>query len=487
MASARTGRGYAARREEMTNRLRASLAVLASGVTIAGSVAAAAPASASPLLSDAAGVHVVSQRALDPRLLSLQVTTAAVAAPLDVRILLPDGYALNPHRRYPVLYLFDGTSGRAADWTTVGDAERTTAGLPVIVVMPDITISGDGGGWCTNWVGAGPHGRPDWETFHIGQLIPWIDRGLRTNRSRSGRAIAGLSQGGFCSMSYAARHPDRFAAALSFSGAPDTAYDPEAQAMVTPIINLTETGLDGAPLDSMFGSRLNNEINWAAHDPTTLAPNLRGMRLFMYAGNGAPGPLDTGIPNPQALIIEGGVSELTRLFHNRLQSLGISSFYDPYGPGTHSWPYWARDLRESIGPLMDVFAHPPATPGSIDYTSADPSYSAFGWQVNVVRKVREFSTLSSARADRFTLQGSGSATVRTPARYGRGVRLLVSVTSAQGTFPAFTRTVRVGRNHRLVVTVPLGPSNTAQEYPLDGPSLGTTVFTTRVSFVRARR
>ncbi|MGI8864649.1 MAG: alpha/beta hydrolase [Solirubrobacteraceae bacterium] len=471
----------------MTKRLRTSLAVLGSAAIVGGPAAPAGSAAPSPMLSDAAGIHVVSQRALDPRLVSLQVRTAAVAAPLDVRILLPDGYAGSPHRRYPVLYLFDGTSGHAADWTTRGDAERTTAGLPVIVVMPDITIAGDGGGWCTNWVGSGPHGRPAWETFHIGQLIPWIDHGLRTIRSRAGRAIAGLSQGGFCSMSYAARHPDLFAAALSYSGAPDIAYDAEAQTMATPVINLTETALDGAPVNSMFGSRLNQEINWAAHDPTTLAPNLRGMRLFLFAGNGQPGPLDTGLPNPSAVTIEGGVSELTKLFNSRLRSLGIPRLYDPYGPGTHSWPYWARDLRESIGPLMDIFAHPPAPPASVDYTSAEPSYSAFGWQVATVRKVREFSTLSSGRADGFTLQGSGSATVRTPARYGRGVRLRVSMSSAQGRFPPFTRTVRVGRSHRLVVSVPLGPSNAVQEYPLDGPPLGTTAFTTRVSIVRARR
>ena len=61
---------------------------------------------------------------------------------------------------------------------------------------------------------------PRWETFHIDQLIPWIDHNLRTVADRRGRAIAGLSQGGFCSMSYAARHPDLFGVALSFSGAP---------------------------------------------------------------------------------------------------------------------------------------------------------------------------------------------------------------------------------------------------------------------------
>ncbi len=125
-----------------------------------------------------------------------------------------------------MLYLLHGTSGGAADWTTVGGAEQTTAGLGLIVVMPDIALDDNGGGWCTNWYNGGRYGQPEWETFHIDQLIPWIDHNLRTVATRDGRAIAGLSQGGFCSMSYAARHPDMFETALAYSGAPDTAYDP---------------------------------------------------------------------------------------------------------------------------------------------------------------------------------------------------------------------------------------------------------------------
>src|SRR5581483_7381840 len=224
---------------------------------------------------------------------------------------------------YPVLYLFHGTSGGASDWTTVGGAEETTAGKPLIVVMPDIALNRDGGGWCTNW----PDGAYHWETFHIAQLVPWTDANLRTVRSRGGRAIAGLSQGGFCSMSYAARYPDLFGTALSYSGAPDIAYDTEAQALVTPVINATETALDHVAAFSMFGSRLNNEINWAAHDPTTLAETLRATNLFMYTGNGQSGPLDK-TPNPGGQVIEGGVEILTKLFHQRLDTLGIPSFFD---------------------------------------------------------------------------------------------------------------------------------------------------------------
>ncbi|HWE33078.1 MAG TPA: alpha/beta hydrolase family protein, partial [Solirubrobacteraceae bacterium] len=363
-----------------------------------------------------------------------------------------------------------------SDWTTMGNAEQTTAGRPLIVVMPDISLNGDGGGWCTNW----PSGKYSWETFHIGQLIPWIDHNLRTIASRAGRAIAGLSQGGFCSMSYAARHPDLFETALSYSGAPDIAYDTQAQALAEPVIEATAVGLDGEPAFSMFGDPVTEELNWHAHDPTTLAGNLRGMNLFMYSGNGLPGPLDTGL-NPYGSVIEGGVSELTLLFHNRLQALKIPNLYDPYGPGTHSWPYWARDLSWSIGPIMNDFAHPPAvTP--VYYTTAAPAYSVFGWSVAIDRAAGEMSTLSGAAAAGFTLAGSGTATVTTPAKYKRHHRYRITVTDHAGTT---VTTERAGANRRLTIHVVLGPPNPAQEYTaqaaLDG---GTKVYTASVRIGR---
>jgi S-formylglutathione hydrolase FrmB len=441
---------------------------------------ALAPAASAQRFADGDGLHVLSSRMLDSRLVALRVSSVALGSAANVRILLPAGYARHPGRRYPVLYLLHGTSGGAADWTTMGAAEQTTAGRPLIVVMPDVALGGDGGGWCTNWWTSGPLGRPQWETFHIGELIPWVDRNLRTIGLRAGRAIAGLSQGGFCSMSYAARHPDLFSTALSFSGAPDIAYDAAAQALVTPIINATEIALDGVPANSMFGPRVTEEINWAAHDPTTLAGNLRGMRLLLYTGNGQSGPLDSGAPNTGAMAIEAGVEQLTKFFHQRLQSLHVASFFDDYGPGTHSWPYWARDLRQSIGQVMAAFTHPRPAPAAVTYTSADPRYSVFGWQVTLTRKVREFSTLTGAGASGFTLSGSGTATVLTPAVYRRGARYSIRIAGRSSV-------ERGGADRRLRINLTLGPSNTVQEYPLDGPPLGTTVYTTRVAISRVRR
>src|SRR3954454_1424072 len=196
----------------MTLAPRAALgvaAVLAAAAAVPGTVAAAAPA--------APPAAVVATQRLDPRLLELTIRTPALAAPTKVRVLLPDGYAASPRRRYPVLYLLHGAGDDAGAWTRSGDAERLTAGRPLIVVMPD----GGRGGWYTNWYRDGGGGRPAWETYHVDQLIALVDRCFRTIAARHGRAIAGLSMGGFGALSYAARHPDLFAAAASFSGGVD--------------------------------------------------------------------------------------------------------------------------------------------------------------------------------------------------------------------------------------------------------------------------
>jgi hypothetical protein len=71
---------------------------------------------ASPAFHDGFGIHVESAETLDARQLAVRVRTAALQHPVDVRILVPDDYDANPKKRYPVLYLFHGTSGRASDW-----------------------------------------------------------------------------------------------------------------------------------------------------------------------------------------------------------------------------------------------------------------------------------------------------------------------------------------------------------------------------------
>jgi S-formylglutathione hydrolase FrmB len=440
---------------------------------------AGAPAAGAVSFQSGHGLTVASVKQVNSRLVALTLKTAALPLPPSVYILLPPGYAAHPHKRYPVFYLLDGTSGFASDWTHLGNAQKLIANRPLITVMPDITLNGDGGGWCTDW----PNGAERWETFHIAQLIPWVDANLRTITARSGRAIAGLSQGGFCSMSYAARHPDMFGTALGYSGAPDIYYDQVDRTGAKAIINGTEVGLTHVPPDTFFGDQTSDGINWAAHDPATLAENLRWTHMYMYWGTGIPGPLDPS-PNPYAMFIEGAVAQSNKDFQARLDALDIPAYYDNYGPGTHTWAYWARDLQWSIDKIMFDFAHPAPVPSTFTYTSADDRYAVYGWQVAMHRDAREFSTLEVTGVRHLILSGSGSGMVLTPASFSPGRRYQVHIS---GTAGDRTLIVPAGSDRRLSLDVPLGPANPYQQDTAQAQAAGTAVYTTTVTISRVRR
>ena len=190
---------------------------------------------------------------------------------------------------------------------------------------------------------------------------------------------------------------------------------------MTPIVQATATALGPSDdPDAIFGPRTTQEINWAAHDPATLVPNMRGMSLYAYTGDGRPGPLDPPEPNPAGAAIESGVHRLTQLWKANADAAQIPVEYHDYGPGTHTWPYWARDLRESVGDIDRDFAEARPAPAEKFFMSADAKWSQWGYDVELRRPAREFSTLRDGDADGFTLLGSGTGVVTTPAVYEPG-------------------------------------------------------------------
>src|SRR3954447_21346137 len=435
-----------------------------------------------PRFHDGAGLQVVSVKQLDPRLYALSVKTSALPEPANVYVLLPPDYSTAGRKRWPVFYLLHGTSGTASDWVKAGNAEKAIGDRELITVMPDIALHSDGGGWCTNW----PKGVELWETFHINQLVPWVDSNLRTVAQRQGRAIAGLSQGGFCSLSYAARHPDLFGVALGYSGAPDIYYDYEERAGAAGIIGATELGLTKVAPGTFFGDPVTNGVNWAAHDPASIAENLRWTRMYMYWGNGIPGPLDTNYDQgtPGAMVIEGAVDHSNEAFQRRLNALAIPAYFDFYGNGTHTWGYWARDLQQSIDKIMSDFSHPAPAPREFTYTSGDDSYSVYGYSVATHRTAREFSTLDGSRCGSFSLSGSGSATVATPGCFKRGARYRVTLA---GIHADKSMVLVAGADRRLTIEVPLGPANPYQQDTPQAQGTGTSVYTTSVTIQRVHR
>ena len=277
---------------------------------------------------------MVRHERVDARLQDWTLRASALDGVTGVRILLPTGYGADPRRRYPVLYLLHGADSDYRSWTRYGDAEAITAHVPMIVVMPD----GGTMGWYTDWYAGDKPVHPAWETYHVGELVPWVDAHFRTIAARRGRAIAGLSMGGYGALSYAARHPEAFAAAASFSGA-------------------LEIGSETA-----WGPRSENPARWRAHLPISLAGRLRSLALLeLRTGNGRPGPLDARGTEPScgACRLERFLRPANVRLHQRLRRLGIPHVWDDDGPGTHDWPYWRRDLRETLPGMMRVLA--PAT------------------------------------------------------------------------------------------------------------------------------
>ena len=404
-------------------------------VLAAGAVTAAAPAGAArPAFHSGEGLTIVRAAHPYPRLWKLVVKTTQLQQAVRVNVLLPVGYS-STSRRYPVLYLFHGTSGGADDWLATGHAAKTSRPYKMIVVMADAGYHSNGGSWFTNWVDQHTKlGRANWSNFYVLQLVPFIDANLRTVRARTGRAIAGLSQGGFGATSYAARFPDRFISVGSFSGAPDIASNPTAEAAATSVISATATGLDGVEPDAFFGSHATHEINWKGHNPANLVRNMRPLDIELWSGNGRPGPYDKpGATTPESATIEAFVHQSAVYFTQAADKAHVRYRFDDYGPGTHTWPYWARDLRQYLPRLAQVFAHPRARGAAIYYRTIARTWSQWGWHVVNYRAARQaWSSLGQADAHGFVLRTGGAARVTTPRFYRPGSTHHVHVSGGSG-------------------------------------------------------
>ena len=101
---------------------------------------------------------------------------------------------------------------------------------------------------------------------------------------------------------------------------------------------------------------------------------------------------------------EAGAHANSVSLHDRLTALGIAHEWDDYGPGTHTWPYWTRDLKETLPGFLAVLRNPPGPPAKVTYVSAEPTYSVFGWRVAWEREELAFTRLASASRRGFVLK-----------------------------------------------------------------------------------
>ena len=156
---------------------------------------------------------------------------SATAGPMSYRVYLPPCYGVDG-RTYPTLYLLPGNIHTDAIWDTLGIDEAAEAGIvaetlpPLLIVMPD-------GGWiATNSSG----GSGSYESVIMNDLIPYVEQTYCAWGDPAGRAIGGMSRGGYWALEIAFRFPEQFASVGGHSAA-------LLDQVAWPAVNPQQTGL----------------------------------------------------------------------------------------------------------------------------------------------------------------------------------------------------------------------------------------------------
>jgi enterochelin esterase family protein len=141
----------------------------------------------------------------------------------SVPIYLPPSYDWSPERRYPVIFVLTGFTGRgrmllndnlwspALDDRMDGLIGRGACG-EMMLVMPDCATRFGG----SQYLDSTATGR--YEDHVVRELVKLVDGKYRTLAGREHRGIMGKSSGGYGSLVLAMRHPDVFGAVACHSG-----------------------------------------------------------------------------------------------------------------------------------------------------------------------------------------------------------------------------------------------------------------------------
>jgi len=249
---------------------------------------------------------------------TVQFESRLVGASLPYNVILPSDYkrGASKRKRYPVLYLLHGLGGSANDWVSSrAHLADYAAQYPFIVVVPE-----GKDGWYTD--GVVPNEK--FESYFVEELIPDVDRRFRTIASREGRAVAGLSMGGYGSLKFGLKHPELFAFAASMSGAlAAPSWTPE---MALPEFVKPSLARVYGPAASDV-RRANDIFRIVRETPPGRVASLP----YFYLDCGTEDFLISNSRDFSALLIEKKIPHEFREL-----------------PGTHSWPYWDRQVQEVL-------------------------------------------------------------------------------------------------------------------------------------------
>lgn len=238
---------------------------------------------------------------------------------------VPGSYDKDPNTRYPVLYYLHGLGdneqsfSRSGGWTLIEDLREHGKIGDFLIVAPE--------GGASFYINSAD-GEQRYSDFFLREFLPYIEKKYRVMPGREGRAITGISMGGYGAFRFAFAFPELFSAVSSQSAAlvvesPEELNQlaetrPEAAEALAPLI--------GDPIDI---------AHWKANDPFTLAKKnknaLKNMAIYFNCGQSDNFGFETG----------------AAALDKQLTAEGIPHEYHPY-PGRHSMDYFLSHLAEVI-------------------------------------------------------------------------------------------------------------------------------------------
>ncbi len=227
---------------------------------------------------------------------------------VKINVILPEAYAAEKEKRFPVVYLLHGYGGDFSEWQRVGVVEEAK-GLPIILAMPE----GDQSFYINHH--EDPHNR--WEDYITQEVVKFVDGHYRTIARADARAISGLSMGGYGAMVLGLRHPDMFRSVASHSGA---------------------LGVPGGIRQGEIGERLKQIFG---------PEGSKAREIYSLVG------LIGGLAKEARpdIYIDCGSSDFllqsNREFVAELAKLKVNYEYREV-PGGHDFAYWKRNVRYSL-------------------------------------------------------------------------------------------------------------------------------------------
>lgn len=237
--------------------------------------------------------------------ITASMKSEALGKEVSYQVVLPEDYDKS-RLRYPVLYLLHGYGGHYFHWLWRTNLAEHVRRLPVIVVLPE--------GENLYYVNS-PKGKQ--EDHIIKELIPAVDQTYRTVTLRGGRAIAGLSMGGYGALLLGLKHPQLFTLAGSFSGGVGAAQS------------------DSANSKEIFGA-MNSPLR-KENDLLELIKTAKPPLPFLYVSCGT----------------EDRALEGNRRLVQSLYAAKIPYEYREL-PGEHNWYFWDDQVQQLLQVLRRI-------------------------------------------------------------------------------------------------------------------------------------